>query len=71
MKLKTYIRSKKMTPAEFGKLMGASEGGVVKWIHETRIPRPKQMLQIAELTGGLVMPNDFYFPENENKGIEK
>jgi len=60
MKLTQYLTDQKISPAQFGELMGGvSESGVRKWMYGERVPRPDQMRKIADLTGGLVEPNDF------------
>lgn len=60
MKLTQYLTDQKISPSQFGELMGGvSESGVRKWMYGERVPRPDQMRKIADLTGGLVEPNDF------------
>lgn len=62
MQLLKYIESKKMTLAEFGKLVGASEFGVRKWVRGERTPRPDAIRKIQEVTKGAVRPADFFAP---------
>ncbi|MDP9809392.1 transcriptional regulator with XRE-family HTH domain [Rhizobium tibeticum] len=60
MKLAQYLTDKKISPEQFAANMGdMSVSGIRKWMYGERVPRPDQMRKIAELTGGLVEPNDF------------
>lgn len=60
MKLAQYLTDKNIPLEQFAADMGGlSASGVRKWIYGERVPRPDQMRKIAELTGGLVEPNDF------------
>lgn len=60
MKLAQYLTDKKISPEQFAADMGdMSVSGIRKWMYGERVPRPDQMRKIAELTGGLVEPNDF------------
>jgi transcriptional regulator with XRE-family HTH domain len=60
MKLAKYLNDRDLSSRKFASEMGGvSASGVRKWIYGERIPRPDQMRKIAEITGGLVEPNDF------------
>lgn len=60
MKLAQYLTDKNISPEQFAADMGGlSISGIRKWMYGERVPRPDQMRKIAELTGGLVQPNDF------------
>lgn len=60
MKLAQYLTDKNISPEQFAADMGGlSVSGIRKWMYGERVPRPDQMRKIAELTGGLVEPNDF------------
>lgn len=60
MKLAQYLTDKNISPEQFAADMGGlSTSGIRKWMYGERVPRPDQMRKIAELTGGLVEPNDF------------
>lgn len=64
MKLAQYLTDKKMSPEQFAAEMGSvSASGIRKWLYGERVPRPDQMRKIADLTGGLVEPNDFIMAE--------
>lgn len=63
MKLAQYLTEKNIAPEQFASDMGGlSVSGIRKWMYGERVPRPDQMRKIAELTGGLVEPNDFILP---------
>jgi transcriptional regulator with XRE-family HTH domain len=59
MKLKDYLEFKKLTPAEFGERVDASEHAVLKWARGERTPRPVFMQRIAQSTERMVTANDF------------
>lgn len=60
MKLAQYLTDRNITPEQFATEMGGlSVSGIRKWMYGERVPRPDQMRKIAEVTGGLVVPNDF------------
>lgn len=61
MKLADFLKHRDISPEAFALLMGdVSVSGVRKWIADERIPRKDQIERIAAITGGLVMPNDFF-----------
>lgn len=60
MRLKTYLEVMKISPAEFGEMVGASEPGVLKWARGDRVPRKEAMRKILEVTDGAVGPSDFF-----------
>ncbi len=47
-------------PSAVALLIGADHTAVIRYRDEVRIPRPEIMAKIAEVTGGKVMPNDFF-----------
>lgn len=59
MKLKDYLKTNQITSEAFAKSMGASHGGVLKWITGERFPRPKALAMIEKVTEGEVTANDF------------
>jgi transcriptional regulator with XRE-family HTH domain len=63
MKLAQYITDKNINVEQFAADMGGSVSGIRKWMYGERVPRPDQMRKIAEMTGGLVQPNDFILSE--------
>jgi len=60
MKLRDYMRREGMTAAEMAGLIGVSTAAVVRYRNGTRRPSPEVMRRIARVTGGAVLPNDFY-----------
>lgn len=61
MKLSEYMRERDLSPDALAAMLGdVSASGVRKWANEERVPRKDQVERIADITGGLVMPNDFY-----------
>jgi len=65
MKLKQYLTENKIPLEQFAQEIGSSVSGLNKWIYGERVPRPDQQRRIAEVTGGLVEPNDFILPDVE------
>lgn len=62
MTLNDYLSAHDISPAEFGRLVGASEHGVRKWQRGERVPRPDAMRLITLATEGAVTANDFITP---------
>ena len=66
MKLKEYLDTNELTQYKFIKEMEKetghklSQGGLSKYILESRIPRKTEMVAIHKYTKGAVQPNDFY-----------
>lgn len=66
MKLKQYLDTNELTQDKFIKEMEKetghklSQGGLSKYILESRIPRKTEMVAIHKYTKGAVQPNDFY-----------
>lgn len=66
MKLKEYLSENKLTQGKFIKEMEKetghrlSQGGLSKYVLESRIPRKAEMIAIHKFTNGKVEPNDFY-----------
>ncbi|NTE87236.1 helix-turn-helix domain-containing protein [Agrobacterium rubi] len=63
MKLAQYLTDKNVSLEQFASEVGSSVSGIRKWMYGERVPRPDQMRKIADLTGGLVEPNDFILPQ--------
>lgn len=69
MKLREYLIENKLTQNKFISEMEKetghrlSQGGLSKYILETRIPRKAEMIAIHEFTNGKVEPNDFYLEQ--------
>lgn len=61
MKLSDFIEQNGLTHEQMAERVGdCSVSGLRKWLRGERVPRPDQMRKIAEITDGLVSPNDFY-----------
>lgn len=65
MRLQPYLDLKQISHEAFGKLIGASEHGVRKWARGERMPRPRAMRKIQEVTAGAVSSSDFLETESE------
>jgi len=59
MKLKDYLKTNDIKSEDFAKSLGASHGGVLKWITGERFPRPNALVKIEKVTDGQVTANDF------------
>ncbi len=60
MRLREYLEEQRLTDAEFGRLVGATQPAVSRWASGARLPRPKMVARIQEVTGGKVSAADFY-----------
>lgn len=65
MQLRDYLRKRRMTYAEFGKLLAppVSVGKVNHWVNGTRRVSLAEALQIEVVTDGEVPPSDLVRPE--------
>lgn len=59
MHLKEWRISQDCTAKEMADRWGYSQANFCRWELGQALPRPKIMRQIAQRTGGKVMPNDF------------
>ncbi|ORE90498.1 2-oxoglutarate dehydrogenase E1 component [Stappia sp. 22II-S9-Z10] len=62
MKLIDYLARNHLTARAFAPVIGLSVGGISKILSGERHPRRETVSNIARVTGGQVMPND-WFPE--------
>lgn len=61
MDLKTYLKRKKITPSEFGRMLGLkSRASVPRYISGERKPDADIMAKIKEITKGAVTADSFY-----------
>lgn len=60
MKIRFYLKSNKITQAEFAALVGTSAQAISCFCLGQRIPRPDVMRKIFDATNGAVTPNDFF-----------
>jgi transcriptional regulator with XRE-family HTH domain len=54
MKLRTWLRRRRLTHAQFGELIGSRQQTVSRWVSGLRIPDPKQIALIHRATRGKV-----------------
>lgn len=59
MKLVDWRKGRKLTQAEFGKLIGVIGITVSRWERGTRVPEPKFQRLMLGVTDGQVTPNDW------------
>jgi transcriptional regulator with XRE-family HTH domain len=59
MQLSDYLKSKNLTEAEFGELIGKSQAAINRYCSGKRMPGRDTLAQIAAVTKGRVQPNDF------------
>ena len=60
MKLRDWIRSKRMKQSEFAALIGMDQSAISLLCNERAQPSMETMRRIAIATKGDVMPNDFF-----------
>lgn len=65
MTLKEFLKIKKISIEDFAREMGLSYAAVRQYTNAGRVPKPKVMRLIINVTGGAVQPNDF-FASNDN-----
>lgn len=59
-KLKKYLKNNNITQKKFAELIGVDKMTLWRYVQGSRIPKPKIMQKIFELTNGQVTANDFY-----------
>lgn len=61
MTLLEFMRREGIDDAEMARRVGdCSAGAIRKWKYGERVPRPKFMNRIREVSGGQISPADFY-----------
>lgn len=60
MKLKDYMTLRGLTTVQMAAQLGVSHVAVVRYTTGGRVPTPKIMRKIIEVTGGEVRPDDFF-----------
>ncbi|MDH3913879.1 MAG: helix-turn-helix transcriptional regulator [Rhodospirillales bacterium] len=58
--LDAWRRAKGLTKEQLGAALGCDGATVSRYISGRRLPAPKIMQRIFEVTAGQVQPNDFY-----------
>lgn len=59
MKISEFLSERQMSQAEFGRLVGVTQGRVSQWIAGEPVP-PARWRKIEEVTQGLVTRNDLF-----------
>ncbi len=60
MKLADYLYQYRMTPTQFGRLLGVTSRSTVhRYVNGDRIPEPRTLQKINHITNGKVMLDDF------------
>lgn len=60
MKLELFLEKSDLSESQFAKMIGVHRNTIYKYTKGERRPEEEIMLLIAQVTGGLVTPNDFY-----------
>ena len=60
MTLEQWRKDQGLDRAQLARKLGVSMGAIETWEYGTRIPARRMMVEIIALTGGDVLPNDFY-----------
>lgn len=63
MKLKEYLTLKRQSIEDFSRELGLSYAAVRLYVNASRVPTPKVMRRIVDITNGAVQPNDFFADE--------
>jgi len=66
VKLRDWLESKHMSPAEFADLIGCDRSSVGRWLDGT-MPQRSARARIKEATGGAVTASDFLADEDEDE----
>lgn len=67
--LADWLRDKKMTHADFGRLIECDRSTVSKWAKGDRVPRRDEMTKIVRATDGAVTAADFYPEQDGESGL--
>lgn len=59
MKLRDYLAASGISISAFARMIGVSAAAVGRYVAGHRVPRPKHMRQIMDVTNGAVRPEDF------------
>ena len=71
MKLKDYLRFKKIKNKTFAKLLKISPVSLSRYINGERFPEKETLIKIHNLTEGLVSPNDFCLHDEANYEVNE
>jgi hypothetical protein len=59
-RLQRYLDRKGLATKDFSAVIGVARYTIERWASGKRVPPPKFMGRLIEITGGAVRPNDFY-----------
>jgi transcriptional regulator with XRE-family HTH domain len=62
MKLADFMARKGISTAAFAHSIGVGSISVTRYLAGSRLPAPDVLVKIAEVTDGMVTPNDFLLP---------
>ena len=71
MKLKDYLRFKKITNKTFASLLKVSPVSLSRYLNGERFPEKGILVKIYNLTEGLVSPNDFCLQDEKNYEVNE
>tara|TARA_R110002110_G_scaffold83081_1_gene215770 strand:- start:1307 stop:1504 length:198 start_codon:yes stop_codon:yes gene_type:complete len=60
MKLKDYLKAKKISQARFARRLNMSRSAVSRLLDGSKFPSPETIRRVSLATNGEVTPNDFY-----------
>lgn len=65
MKLKSYLKANRIPVPAFAESVGVNRQAIYSYLRDEKKPSEETMLNIVTVTGGAVMPNDFYNIDQE------
>ena len=71
MKLKYYLRIRKISNKTFANLLNISPVSLSRYINNYRFPEKEILIKIYNLTEGLVTPNDFYLQDEASYEVNE
>ena len=71
MKLKDYLKFKKITNKTFSRLLKVSPVSLSRYLSGNRFPEKEILVKIYNLTEGLVSPNDFCLKDKKNYEVNE
>lgn len=60
MQLRRYLKANDISVSAFAAAIGVGDAAVYKYLSGERYPSRRRLERIAQVTGGQVLPNDFY-----------
>ena len=71
MKLKDYLKFRKITNKTFANFLSISPVSLSRYLNGDRFPEKEILIKIYNLTEGLVTPNDFCFQDEKNYDVNE